>query len=229
METYYLIDFENVREYGLEGIQNLGDHEHIYLFYTNNANKISLDTIANIRAEFHAVKVAAGRQSLDMHLISFLGYIIGSSSEVNKFVIISDDKGFDSTAAFWNRNKLANVSRRKYITTNPKNPPKEVPAPALREAASEKKPEPAAEPEIVEAPIPEEVPVPEEIPAEPESHVLKLLKDNGVDGAHADCIDQIVKRNSESKTRKADIYREMLKKFGQKRGILYYGYIKKEI
>lgn len=31
LETYYLIDFENVNEDGLSGSENLGIHDHIYL------------------------------------------------------------------------------------------------------------------------------------------------------------------------------------------------------
>lgn len=33
IETYYLVDFENVNEKGLESSDELGEHDHIYIFY----------------------------------------------------------------------------------------------------------------------------------------------------------------------------------------------------
>lgn len=35
IETYYLVDFENVNEKGLESSDELGEHDHICIFYTN--------------------------------------------------------------------------------------------------------------------------------------------------------------------------------------------------
>ena len=36
IETYYLVDFENVNEKGLESSDELGEHDHIYcLLYTS--------------------------------------------------------------------------------------------------------------------------------------------------------------------------------------------------
>lgn len=32
LETYYLIDFENVHEDGLSGSNKLGTHDHIHIF-----------------------------------------------------------------------------------------------------------------------------------------------------------------------------------------------------
>lgn len=32
IETYYLVDFENVNEKGLESSDELGEHDHIYIF-----------------------------------------------------------------------------------------------------------------------------------------------------------------------------------------------------
>ena len=34
VETYYLVDFENVHEDGLSGSEKLGSHDHVHLFFT---------------------------------------------------------------------------------------------------------------------------------------------------------------------------------------------------
>lgn len=39
IETYYLVDFENVNEKGLESSDELGEHDHICIFYTKNTPK----------------------------------------------------------------------------------------------------------------------------------------------------------------------------------------------
>lgn len=37
METYYLVDFENVNNEGLKNIDDLSDTDHVHIFYTEYA------------------------------------------------------------------------------------------------------------------------------------------------------------------------------------------------
>lgn len=98
----YLIDFENVHDGGLAGIENLNEEDCVYLFFTDNANKLSLDYLADIRVPLVVKKVASGKQSLDMHLVSFLGYLIGCEPpEGRQYAIISHDSDFDGICQFW--------------------------------------------------------------------------------------------------------------------------------
>ena len=96
----YLIDYENVREHGLKNIRYKKD-DMIYLFYTANAAKIELDALSEIEAAMKFIKVAAGKQSLDMHLISYLGYLICEHEGRAEFVIVSNDAGYDGVLRFW--------------------------------------------------------------------------------------------------------------------------------
>ena len=96
----YLIDYENVREHGLKNIRYKKD-DMIYLFYTANAAKIELDALSEIEAAMKFIKVAAGKQSLDMHLISYLGYLICEHEGNAEFVIVSNDAGYDGVLRFW--------------------------------------------------------------------------------------------------------------------------------
>lgn len=67
-ETYYLIDFENVNEDGLSGAGNLGSHDHVHLFFTKNASKISIEKLTNLNcANLFSHEIPIGNQSLDMH------------------------------------------------------------------------------------------------------------------------------------------------------------------
>ncbi|MBQ9720135.1 MAG: hypothetical protein IJV64_05500, partial [Oscillospiraceae bacterium] len=91
-ETYYLIDFENVGLKGLEGAQNLTKNDWVHLFSTRNAPKINTATLANFNATNLLVhEVPAKSQSVDMHLVSYLGYLLGSHETAPQIVILSND------------------------------------------------------------------------------------------------------------------------------------------
>lgn len=117
LETYYLIDFENVNEDGLSGSENLGIHDHVYLFSTKNAPKISIEKLTSFNsADLSSHEVPVGNQSLDMHLVSYLGYLIGKN-ENNKFkyIIISKDTGYDNIISFWKTHSGLDITRRNRI------------------------------------------------------------------------------------------------------------------
>lgn len=79
IKTYYLIDYENVGSEGFKGCGKLRETDIIHLFYTDNSRKIDLDII-NDHGESKLVthKVPTGNQSADMHLGSYLGYLLGT-------------------------------------------------------------------------------------------------------------------------------------------------------
>jgi chemotaxis protein histidine kinase CheA len=119
--TYYLIDFENVGSDGLKGCDQLKKNDQIHLFYTNNANKISLDVFSSRgEAALYVHKVPVKSQSLDMHLVSYLGYLIGSNDENCSYVIISKDTDFDNIIKFWQEERDAVISRAGRIVPDKK-------------------------------------------------------------------------------------------------------------
>ena len=75
----YLIDFENVHEEGFGSLGRLGEKDSVYCFFTKNVAKISMSALAGIRSgQLHFVEAESGKQSLDLALVSFLGYLIGT-------------------------------------------------------------------------------------------------------------------------------------------------------
>ena len=89
IETYYLIDFENVKEDNLLGGEKLGACDQVHIFSTENVPKISIRLLSvfNSTKVFSHV-VAVGKQSLDMHLVSYLGFLLGKNEKA-RYVIIS--------------------------------------------------------------------------------------------------------------------------------------------
>ena len=64
--------------------------EHIIIFFTQNARKIDMAEIANHgAAELKMIEIPAGKQSADIHIGSYLGYLAGKSK--CNIVIISDE------------------------------------------------------------------------------------------------------------------------------------------
>lgn len=119
MESFYLIDFENVHNEGLENIDTLTRTDHVHIFYTENASKISLDILDNAFTkgiDIVAHKIPVRKQSLDMHLVSYLGYLLGiHKGKQNSYVIISKDKDYDNIIKFWQEKDFKNISRKQKI------------------------------------------------------------------------------------------------------------------
>ena len=104
IDTYYLIDYENVNSDGLEGCDKLSKTDHIIIFFTKNAHRIDMSDIANHGdADIDMYEVPAGKQSADMHISSYIGYLSGiyTDSKCNIVVVVSKDTDYDNVISFW--------------------------------------------------------------------------------------------------------------------------------
>ncbi len=116
IETHYLIDYENVHEDGLSGCKDLRKSDHIVIFFTQNAKSIDMSDISNHgAAELEMIEVPAGKQSADMHIGSYLGYLAGKNGKNCNVVIVSKDTDFDNVIKFWKQKTGITVSRTQQI------------------------------------------------------------------------------------------------------------------
>ncbi len=118
---YYLIDFENVGVKGLKGAELLTDEDVVHLFSTKNAAKIPTAVLAKFKNHlpvFH--EVPAKSQSLDMHLVSFLGYLMCDKGLDQEYIIISNDTDFDNIIKFWREEKGIKLNRQNILVTEEK-------------------------------------------------------------------------------------------------------------
>lgn len=92
METFYLVDFENVHNEGLENIDSLTQMEHVHIFSTENALNIRMDIVFSKGSDIEGHIVPVRKQSLDMHLVSYLGYLLGSLLWSSIFVTLMANK-----------------------------------------------------------------------------------------------------------------------------------------
>ncbi|MBQ7256363.1 MAG: hypothetical protein IJS60_01550 [Abditibacteriota bacterium] len=230
MKTFYLIDYENLnkKEY-YEGCEKIDREDSVIVFYSKDSLSIGLDVISKLnRPEILKVeKGKAGDQSLDKHLLSYLGFIIGQNSynkDIN-YVILSKDKGFDLVIDFWVAKGNYNITRKE----------------SFSEHFGIVKAEPQAEPEKTEA-------------AAESSQEVKVEKKNIDKKSEQDVLKEkravvlnILKKNLEEKVigkekrgviinfvhnhigNKREIYTELVKILKQEKGLEIYNLIKKEL
>lgn len=95
MATFY-IDYENVHNAGLRGLELLGREDYVYIFYSENANtfnvesmKLALQSVCGI--EFIEVEIGIPN-AMDFQIVTMVYATINAD---NYHFIISKDKGFD--------------------------------------------------------------------------------------------------------------------------------------
>lgn len=139
--AYYLIDFENVKSRGMEGVELLAEEDTVCIFYSDNADSMTFDLhrkLNETKAQIIYHKVAVGtKNALDFQLATYLGYLICEQQREGihpDYFIVTKDNGFTSLMVYW---KAQGVPVR--ITRNllwGKNPTAEQ-NPAVEENAEE--------------------------------------------------------------------------------------------
>lgn len=190
MKHYYLVDFENVADAGLDGFFQLSEDDTVYLFYSPKSNRINIDFVQKLldgkaKAQLKLLYVSSGNQALDLQLASFLGSLVMQGSEDCVYTIVSRDKGFACLRSFWgnhagklNIDQASRIADARTPAPQPKSSPVPAPAPqaenapeepkpAVEQPVSEKKPEPVPEkqPEAAAEKLPEPLPVKKPEPA----------------------------------------------------------------
>lgn len=102
---HYLVDFENVNDEGLREIGALQKDCCIHIFFSASTARISLEYLTLMRnASVKAHKVSDDSNSLDVHIATTLGYLIGADSEQqDSFFIVSSGHDFSELVRFWGR------------------------------------------------------------------------------------------------------------------------------
>lgn len=86
------------------------------IFFTPNAKNIDMSDISDHgAAKLEMIKVPAGKQSADMHIGSYLGYLAGKNGKDCKVVIVSKDTDFDNVIKFWNQTTGITATRAEQI------------------------------------------------------------------------------------------------------------------
>lgn len=185
--AYYLIDFENVKSRGMEGVELLTEEDTVCIFYSDNADSMTFDLhrkLNETKANIIYHKVAVGtKNALDFQLATYLGYLICEQQREGihpNYFIVTKDNGFTSLMVYWKaqgvpvriiRNLLwgKNPVAEQNLLTEEENEAETVVTTAedVAEQPQPIQPEPAEETKEPTQPEPEKADVPEE-PTQPE-------------------------------------------------------------
>lgn len=107
MTVQYLIDSENVGDFWIPLLELPGDRTELVVFYTRNSPHMSYDSLIRLKESDRKVtfiRCYEGTNALDFQLVSELGYRI-CKNENGKFVIVTNDTGFDAAVKYWRRSR----------------------------------------------------------------------------------------------------------------------------
>ncbi len=101
----YLVDYENVSDSGLVGVDTLTENDTVIIFYGSLVKSVAYDSLIAItssKANIEHMKAEkTAKNYLDFQLTTYLGYKLGKSF-YDQIFIISKDAGFDAVVDFWN-------------------------------------------------------------------------------------------------------------------------------
>jgi len=107
MTVQYLIDSENVGDFWIPLLELPAEKTELIVFYTRNSPHMSYDSLIRLKESDRKVtfiRCYEGTNALDFQLVSDLGYRIGKDED-GRFVIVTNDTGFDAAVKYWRRNK----------------------------------------------------------------------------------------------------------------------------
>lgn len=133
--SYYLVDFENVKSRGMEGVELLSEEDTVCIFYSNNADSMTFDLhrkLNETKAHIIYHKVAVGtKNALDFQLATYLGYLIcdrQKSEQTQEYYIVTKDNGFYSLLVYWKAEGVpVRIIRNLMWGKNPEAVPEENP------------------------------------------------------------------------------------------------------
>ncbi len=111
---FYLVDYENVHESGLAGLNKLDANAEVHIFYSKNADKLNFDLLNKIiesKATVVTTKIETNtKNALDFQLSCFVGMLIikNPGCEIN---IVSKDQGYDCLSKFFENNSNVTLNR----------------------------------------------------------------------------------------------------------------------
>ena len=235
IKTYYLIDYENVGSEGFKGCEKLRGTDIIHLFYTDNSRKIDLDII-NDHGESKLIthKVPTGNQSADMHLGSYLGYLIGKEctgqDEECKIVVISKDTGFDHIIEFWKAEENVKISRNEKISEKDRQLAEQTDQKTEKQLNEQSEKQSVKQSENQNTKKPKQKIIDMKAGTKKLQQELVLVLDKaGMPKEVVNYVSTTVEKNAEDKNRKQQIYRSIISKYGQTKGLNIYNHIKKKI
>lgn len=228
----YLIDSENVGSTWTNLLQE-GKKFDLYIFVTENAKSLNFSLLKELTNEnSHRISIIEcdpGKNSLDFYLSSYLGYLIGKDKH-SSYLVVSQDTGFDHVIEYWNKEgyevtrintkpETKKPARRAKVKKTEEKKDSETRVIVKKDNAQESKSEPKKKKkkETVKS------------DSAPKKQLLKNLLNDSSDIE----IDEIAKlldsTPADKRNDKNHIYRKLVRKYKNEKGLAIYTLIKKDL
>lgn len=129
----YLVDYENVSDSGVVGVDTLTASDTVIIFYGSKVKTVAYESLIAITSSAatieHLKAEKTAKNYLDFQLTTYLGFKLGKENFQEIFVI-SKDSGFDAVVDFWTE-KGYTIKRQASIVAIEK--PASNPAPVSEE------------------------------------------------------------------------------------------------
>ena len=117
-KTKIYVDFENVKLKGLEGLDELTEKDTLYLFYSKNAEALTVpiyESIKNSKANIETIECTTGSNAMDFVISTLLGSHVKTDEEKTKYFIVSKDKGYQAIIDYWKEYDIKRILNLKQV------------------------------------------------------------------------------------------------------------------
>ena len=122
IKRLYLVDYENVSDAGLVGVDQLSSNDIVVIFYGSKVKSVAYESLIAITSSTasieHMKAEKTAKNYLDFQLTTYLGYKLGQNS-YDEIYVISRDSGFDAVVDFW-AGKGYSIKRQEAIVIKEK-------------------------------------------------------------------------------------------------------------
>lgn len=130
----YLVDYENVHQHGLSGIEKLSDSDTVIVFVGNATKNVPIETVLAMLHSPAQVKIKKVKKTADNYLDFQLGTCLGglvAGGNDKEFCIVSKDRDYEPVIDYWKQNKPnVKIEQRAAISKTAPPPGKTIPATA---------------------------------------------------------------------------------------------------
>lgn len=209
MSVFY-VDFENVSNQGLSGIEKLSEKDKVIILYSDSANCIHFDCVEkllNCKTQLEIFKTDHGTpNALDFQLVSLMFLRIRKDEDT---YIVSKDNGFDAAVKLGRRQGIERIYRISTINEIFKSDNMETAALTVED----EKPKETSKPVVIT------------MPAQPSIEEVLKAAIAGTPGVSKKNRPIVYDALTTSKG-KADFYHDIIKMLGQQDGLNLYRLVK---
>ena len=110
MSNYYFIDSENVGDNWVFLLDTIAEDDAILVFYTSKSPHMNYKNLVKLKKspkDVIFIECYEGNNALDFQLCTELGYRVHDIRDIDEFIVVTNDTGYDAVIKYWNKRNIA--------------------------------------------------------------------------------------------------------------------------